>query len=95
MSRTDYEAISKIIEDILGKDTLTAVKILEGVKFYLDKKESTLRIVNQERDYSVKPTLINFKAGNESTEAMKRYTKKLRKESEKYKVKTKAYKADR
>ena len=39
MSRTDYEAISKIIEDILGKDTLTAVKILEGVKFYLDKKE--------------------------------------------------------
>ena len=38
MSKEDYEAISRIIEDVLGKDTLTCVKLLEGIKFYFDNK---------------------------------------------------------
>mgnify|MGYP003677290942 FL=1 len=31
MPRDDYEAISKIIEQVVGNDTLTGVKLLEGI----------------------------------------------------------------
>ena len=31
MSRRDYEAVAKIIEEVVGKDTLQGVKLLEGI----------------------------------------------------------------
>ena len=51
MSRDDYEAIAKIIEDVVGKDTITAVKLLEGVKFYLDNKIDTVKKVVENRKF--------------------------------------------
>ena len=45
MSREDYEAISKIIEEIVGKDTLTGVKLLEGIRFYINNKVEKVYIV--------------------------------------------------
>ena len=84
MPREDYEAIAKIVEDVIGKDTLSCVKILEGIKFYLDNKVSKVKIVRTD-------VVANFKASDISQhtqaaeKAMKNYTERLREESEGYK----------
>ena len=82
MSRRDYEAISKIIEDVVGEDTLTAVKLLEGIKFYLDNKIKKVKVIKSE---DFKPTTIYLSVDNkEANDAMKRYTAKLKKENAKF-----------
>ena len=83
MSRDDYQAISKIIEDVVGEDTLTAVKLLEGIKFYLDNKVREIRVIKSDE---MKPTTVYITKPNiEAEAAMKRYTDKLKKENAKYK----------
>ena len=85
MSRDDYQAISRIIEDVVGENTLTAVKLLEGIKFYLDNKVNEVRLIRAEE---TKPTTIYVDKRNKEAEAaMERYTKKLAKENEKYRKK--------
>ena len=82
MSRSDYKAISKIIKDVVGEDTLTAVKLLEGIKFYLDNKIKKVKVIKSE---DFKPTTIYLSVDNkEANDAMKRYTAKLQKENVKY-----------
>ena len=49
MPRDDYEAISKIIEEVVGRDTLTGVKLLQGIKFYFDNKITEINIVNEKQ----------------------------------------------
>jgi ABC-type Fe3+-hydroxamate transport system substrate-binding protein len=96
MSREDYEAISKIIEDVVGKDTLMAVKLLEGIKFYFDNRKESFKIIAKKQNkYSFgKINNIPSRFHNEAQEAMKRFTKKLKKENEKYKSKRTACKTN-
>ena len=82
MSRDDYEAISKIIEDVVGENTLTAVKLLEGIKFYLDNKVKVVKLVRPD-DYKLSTIYLN-KPNKEAEAAMERYTAKLKKENAKY-----------
>ena len=84
MPRDDYEAISKIIEEVVGKDTITAVTLLQGIKYYFDNKEEQLKIVREEKIASFKSSSIN-KFKDEADKAMKRFTEKLKIENAKYK----------
>ena len=86
MPRDDYEAISKIIEEVVGKDTITAVTLLEGIKYYFDNKEEKLEIVKEKKETNFK--LLNIsKFKEEADKAMERYTIGLNKENVKYKKK--------
>ena len=80
MSREDYEAISRIIEDVIGKDTIGCIKILEGLKFYLDNKKEKATIVktNTKVTFTNKDISIHLKGADV---AMRKYTDILRKES--------------
>jgi hypothetical protein len=88
MPRSDYEAISKIVKDVVGEDTLITEKILEGIKFYFDNKVETFKVIKAEG------VSMNFQSADISRhkrgakEAMERYTEKLKKESKKFKKKT-------
>ena len=88
MSRDDYEAISKLIEDIVGKDTIMAVKLLEGVRFYFDNKIETIRVVKTNEVIPHFNQRIITKYKTEADKAMKAYTKRLKKENLKFKKKT-------
>jgi hypothetical protein len=83
MSKEDYEAISRIIEDVLGKDTLTCVKLLEGIKFYFDNKVERVKVVRTETLGNLSLNIVN-QHSKEADKAMKRYTAKLQKENVKY-----------
>ena len=48
MQRSDYENIAKIIEDVIGKDTLMCIRLLEGIKFYFEKKEREIQIIKSD-----------------------------------------------
>lgn len=86
MSEEDYKAISKIIEEVVGKDTIMCVKLLEGIRFYLDNKAEKIQIINANypgtRTVIVKNDSIYSK---EADIAMKKYTKNLQKEVTKLK----------
>ena len=84
MSQDDYEEIARIIEDVIGKDTLAAIKILEGVKFYLDNKIERIRIIKEPYNTTVKATQ-DTKRSKEAEAAMRRYTQTLKKDTEKLK----------
>ena len=86
MPRDDYEAISKIIEEVVGKDTITAVTLLQGIKYYFDNKEEQLEIIREEKLASFKSSGIS-KFKDEADNAMKRYTAQLNIENAKYKKK--------
>jgi hypothetical protein len=94
MSREDYEAISKIIEEVVGKDTLSGIKLLEGIRFYIDNKVEKIRIIktNTSINVSKNSSISNHK--EEADLAMKRYTERLRKESAKYKKRKKRTKKE-
>ena len=53
MSREDYEAISKIIEEVVGSDTIQGIKLLEGLRYYLDNKVDNV-ISNTEKNVIIK-----------------------------------------
>ena len=82
MSKDDYEAISKIIEEVAGKDTLTGIKLMEGIEFYFNNKIETIKIV---KENIIKPITINSNSEykKEADKAMKRYTAQLNKENKK------------
>ena len=86
MSREDYEAISKIIEEVVGKDTLQGEKFLEGIRFYFKNKKPSFGVVvnNFPGKNPIQYTGVS-NYSKESRDAMHRYTEKLKKESEKYK----------
>tara|TARA_R100000152_G_C6729211_1_gene154135 strand:- start:479 stop:772 length:294 start_codon:yes stop_codon:yes gene_type:complete len=86
MSREDYEAISKIIEEVVGRDTLTGVKLLEGIRFYINNKVEKVYIVKDEESVSINTRTIKNLI-TDSKKAMKRYTAKLKKENEQYRKK--------
>ena len=86
MSREDYEAISKIIEEVVGRDTLTGVKLLEGIRFYINNKVEKVYIVKDEESVSINTRTIKNLI-TDSKKAMKKYTARLKKENGKYKKK--------
>ena len=71
MLEEDYKSISLIIEEIVGEDTVQGVKLLEGIKYYFDKKHSKSQKIDE--------------ILRESKEAMDRLSERTLKESEKYK----------
>ena len=85
MQQGDYEAISKIIENVIGKDTLSCIKILEGLKFYLDNKTEKIRVIKTHSNimYSDNNKPSIFK--KDAVKAMTRYTAKLKEDVAKYK----------
>jgi|10_taG_2_1085330.scaffolds.fasta_scaffold67677_6 hypothetical protein len=90
MSEEDYRAIAKIIEEVVGKDTLQGIKLLQGVQFYFDNKVEKISIVNEKLSQSDPLDLRKVRIfSDEADKAMKRYTKKLNKETEKLKAKGK------
>ena len=90
MSREDYQAISKIIEEVVGRDTLTGVKLLEGIRFYINNKVEKVRIIRD--DTSIKTTKESLVSAfkEDADNAMKKYTAKLKKESNKYRKRKKS-----
>ena len=85
MSRSDYKAISKIIKDVVGEDTLTAGKLLEGIKFYFEHQERKLTLV-KESVPNIPDTIYTRITGlsEEAQKAMDKYTNKLKKENLKF-----------
>ena len=84
MSRSDYEAIAEIIEEVVGSDTIQGIKLLEGLRYYLDNKVEKVSIINERFG---KSKTIDFKKvklfSDEADRAMERFTKKLQVENEK------------
>ena len=83
MQREDYEEVSKIIEEVIGKDTLTCIKLLEGIRFYFDKRIEEIELIRSEGNIGKLKghSITEFK--KEASDAMKRYTKKLKEDAEK------------
>tara|TARA_R110002020_G_scaffold90061_2_gene219546 strand:+ start:58 stop:330 length:273 start_codon:yes stop_codon:yes gene_type:complete len=77
MQRSDYEEVSKIIEEVIGKDTITCVKLLQGIKFYFDKRDQSIELIRSEGNISNLngSSIKSHKIAADA--AMKRYTKKL------------------
>ena len=89
MSRSDYDAIKEIIDDIVG-DTHQGTVLLKAIKGYFKQKE-TVRVVRYEQTIK-SPKISSFKKVNmehykDAEKAMEKYTKKLAKENEKYRKK--------
>ena len=86
MSEEDYKAIAEIIEEVIGKDTMLCLKLLEGIKFYFENKTEEIKIVKSEE-------LVSFDFSKiarhriDSQKAMEAYTAKLIKENKKFKQK--------
>ena len=81
MQRSDYENIAKIIEDVIGKDTVTCVKLLEGIKFYFNKKMREIEIIRAENSKPISFSAYKVKEWKkEANSALKRYTNKLNEE---------------
>ena len=89
MSREDYESISKIIENVIGKDTIGCIKILEGLKFYLDSKEE--KVILEDKKVTIVKSNVSFTNSDISKHikgadmAMRRYTNSLKEESAEFK----------
>jgi len=77
MLEQDYKAVSKIIEEIVGEDTVQGVKLLEGIKHYFDNRYSKTGKINE--------------ILRESEEAMNRFSEKTLKESQNYRKLRKAF----
>jgi hypothetical protein len=92
MSRADYEAISEIIEEVIGNNTLQGIKLLQGLQYYFDNKVEKVSIINEKFGESKPVNLKKVKLfSDEADKAMKRYTKKLQAENEKLKASGKYY----
>ena len=89
MQKQDYEAISKIIEEVVGKNTLVAIKLLEGIKYYIDNKlkEKPVQVISKGSVESIAMTSKIVKMISDSEVALSNYNKRIRKESAKYKKK--------
>ena len=88
MSEKDYRAIAKIIEEVVGNNTLQGVKILQGLQYYFDNKVERIRVVNNESSINYRPRRSMF--SDDADKAMKKYTERLSKENAKFrKSKTK------
>lgn len=87
MNKKDYKEISKIIEEVVGKDTLVAVKLLEGIRYYIDNKlqNKPVRVIANGRVSNIATANKIARMISESDSALNRYNKKIRKESAKYK----------
>ena len=77
MLEQDYKAVSKIIEEIVGEDTVQGVKLLEWIKHYFDNIYSKTKNINE--------------ILRESEEAMNRLSEKTLKESQNYRKLRKAF----
>ena len=86
MSRTDYNSIKEIIDEIVG-DTHQGSVLLKAIKGYFKQKEN-IKIVRHDKEIKAPEIkyvpIPNNNMGREAEEAMKRYTEKLTKENEKY-----------
>ena len=88
MSKEDYEAISKLIEAVIGKDTIAGVRLLEGIKFYFNSKIKEIRKVKSSEikiEIPIVPSENRTNHTKGAEEAMKNYTAQLNKENSSYK----------
>ena len=91
MSKEDYQAISKLIEAVIGKDTIAGVRLIEGIRFYFNSKIEEIKQTNTQEIKITKPILSNESSINHTIgaeEAMRRYTESIIKDNSKYKKKS-------
>ena len=83
MNSKDFKAIEGLIDDIIGLSTLQGKNIKKAIKNYFDTKPVSVKLVSQDN----KPISISKIANHskEAEEAMGRYTKRLKEETEKLK----------
>ena len=83
MNSKDFKAIEGLIDDIIGLSTLQGKNIKKAIKNYFDTKPVSVKLVSQDN----KPISISKIAthSKEAEEAMGRYTKRLKEETEKLK----------
>ena len=89
MSRSDYDAIKEIIEDIVG-DTHQGNVLLKAINAYYTEKESIKVVKYNQAIKSPKFSVfskVNTNYCKDSEIAMEKYTKKLAKENEKFRNK--------
>jgi hypothetical protein len=86
MSETDYRTISKLIEEVVGDDTIAGVKLLEGLKFYFESQETSFSLVKEEFPRDSAPIMYQKIEGlsKEAQKAMDNYTNRLKKENLKF-----------
>lgn len=85
MSEENYKAIAKIIEDVVGKDTLTCIKLLEGIKFYIENQMEVMKFTDTNESKTIAFNIVNHNS-SEANKAMKRYTARLKRDTEKLKA---------
>ena len=87
MSEEDYRAVAKIIEEVVGTNTLQGIKLLQGLQFYFDNKVEKISIAKERLSQSKPLDMIKARIfSDEADRAMEKYTKKLREETEKLKA---------
>ena len=84
MSEKDYRAIAKIIEEVVGNNTLQGVKLLQGLQYYFDNKVERIRVINNDSSINYKARKSMF--SDDADKAMKKYTERLSKENEKFRI---------
>lgn len=93
MPESDYDAIKRIIDDIVG-NTNQGIVLLNAIKSYFDEKES-IQIVKKEIVIKNHKGFRGYKYSIEkglpkdAKEAMKRYTSRLNRENAKFRKKNK------
>ena len=66
------------VDKVLGYDTVTCVKLLEGIKFYFNKKMREIEIIRAENSKPISFSAYKVKEWKkEANSALKRYTRKL------------------
>tara|TARA_R100000458_G_scaffold27547_1_gene25079 strand:- start:290 stop:574 length:285 start_codon:yes stop_codon:yes gene_type:complete len=81
MNLEDYNAIKNIVDDIIGINTKQGNNLKKAIKNYFDNKPVSVKLVARDNlKVSISGKMDKFKL--EAEEAMKRYTNKLRKDTQ-------------
>jgi predicted transcriptional regulator len=88
MSLKDYDKIKKLIDDIVGVDTMQGNNLKEAIKNYFETKPISVKLVSPKEVYT-KPLAVNREIDKAMNEAMFKYTAKLKAETKALKNKGK------
>jgi predicted transcriptional regulator len=79
----DYDNIRKIIDDIIGIDTMQGHNLKKAVKNYFETKPRTVKLASTQETLNVPNTVKGHTL--EAEAAMRRYTKRLQEDNKKLK----------
>ena len=82
MSSKDYDKIKRIIDDIVGVNTMQGKNLKKAIKNYFDTKPVSVKLVSPKTSYTQSFNSKNDSIDKRMNEAMERYTSKLREETQ-------------